>query len=96
VMVLSLKLAVVAEGVETQAQIDLLVSLGCTTVQGFLLGRPLPAAATAKLLREAATNADSPVAPRSDTSWTTILQAKPAVAVEAKGNGDIPIVALPP
>jgi len=38
---------VVAEGVETQAQVDLLLRLGCTTVQGFLLGRPLPAAATA-------------------------------------------------
>jgi len=94
-MAQSLKLAVVAEGVETQAQIDLLLSLGCTTVQGFLLGRPLPAAATAKLLRASATNADSPVAHRSDTSWTNILQAKPAAVVEAKGNGDISIVASP-
>jgi EAL domain-containing protein (putative c-di-GMP-specific phosphodiesterase class I) len=94
-MAQSLKLAVVAEGVETQAQIDLLLSLGCTTVQGFLLGRPLPAAATAKLLRASATNADSPVAHRSDTSWTNILQAKPAAVVEAKGNGDIAIVASP-
>ena len=83
-MAQSLKLAVVAEGVETQAQIDLLLSLGCTTVQGFLLGRPLPAAATAKLLRASATNGDSPVAHRSDTSWTNILQAKPAAVVEAK------------
>jgi predicted signal transduction protein with EAL and GGDEF domain len=88
-MAQSLKLAVVAEGVETQAQIDLLVSLGCTTVQGFLLGRPLPAAATANLLRESVTNADSPVARQSDTSWTEILQAKPAAAVEAKRSGDI-------
>ena len=88
-MARSLKLAVVAEGVETQAQIDLLVSLGCTTVQGFLLGRPLPAAATANLLRESVTNADSPVARQSDTSWTEILQAKPAAAVEAKRSGDI-------
>jgi sensor c-di-GMP phosphodiesterase-like protein len=83
-MAQSLKLAVVAEGVETQAQIDLLLSLGCTTVQGFLLGRPLPAAATAKLLRESVTNADSEVAHQSDTSWTAILQAKPAAAIEPK------------
>ena len=88
-MAQSLKLAVVAEGVETQAQIDLLVSLGCTTVQGFLLGRPLPAAATANLLRDSVTNADSPVARRSDASWTEILQAKPAVAVEAKKTSDV-------
>jgi diguanylate cyclase (GGDEF)-like protein len=88
-MAQSLKLAVVAEGVETQAQIDLLLSLGCTTVQGFLLGRPLPAAATAELLRESLTNASSEVARQSDTSWSAILQAKPVAAVEAKKNGDV-------
>jgi diguanylate cyclase (GGDEF)-like protein len=88
-MAQSLKLAVVAEGVETQAQIDLLLSLGCTTVQGFLLGRPLPAAATAELMRLSVTNADTLVAHQSDTDWTAILQAKPAAAVEAKRNGDV-------
>ncbi len=83
----SLKLAVVAEGVETQAQIDLLLSLGCTTVQGFLLGRPLPAEATAKLLREGVVNSDARDPRQSDTSWATILQAKPAVAGEpARGD----------
>jgi EAL domain-containing protein (putative c-di-GMP-specific phosphodiesterase class I) len=80
-MAKSLKLAVVAEGVETQAQIDLLMSLGCTTVQGFLLGRPLPAAATAELLRKSVSNADAPAALQIDTSWTEILQAKPAPPV---------------
>ena len=54
-MAQSLHLAVVAEGVETQAQIDFLLGLGCTTVQGYMLGRPLPAAATADLLRERVT-----------------------------------------
>jgi diguanylate cyclase (GGDEF)-like protein len=80
----SLKLVVVAEGVETQAQIDLLLSLGCTTVQGFLLGRPLPAAATAKLLRERVSKDNSGFADQSDPSWAAILQAKPTVAIEAK------------
>jgi len=92
-MAKSLKLAVVAEGVETQTQIDLLMSLGCTTVQGFLLGRPLPAAATGELLRKSVTNADSPAARQSDTSWTEILQAKPTAAVEDKRTGrtgDVP------
>jgi len=74
-MAQSLKLTVVAEGVETQAQIDLLLGLGCTTVQGFMLGRPLPAAATAKLLRESVTNADAFATVRSDESWNAILQA---------------------
>ena len=74
-MAQSLKLTVVAEGVETQAQIDLLLSLGCTTVQGFMLGRPLPAAATAKLLRESVTNPDAVPTERSDAAWNSIIQA---------------------
>jgi len=82
-MAQSLKLAVVAEGVETQAQIDLLLSLGCTTVQGFLLGRPLPAAATAKLLRESMACAEAQVVPESDPGWNAIMQARPVAALEA-------------
>jgi diguanylate cyclase (GGDEF)-like protein len=39
-----LRLEVTAEGVETDRQLDLLVSQGCREVQGFLLGRPMPAA----------------------------------------------------
>ncbi|TML19262.1 MAG: EAL domain-containing protein [Actinobacteria bacterium] len=41
----SLGIRVVAEGVETEAQLSLLRTLGCDTVQGYLLGRPVPAAA---------------------------------------------------
>jgi len=42
---------VVAEGVETAAQLEFLHGLGCRIVQGFHLGRPMPAAeATAVLL----------------------------------------------
>jgi EAL domain-containing protein (putative c-di-GMP-specific phosphodiesterase class I) len=40
----SLDMLVVAEGVESQAQLALLRELGCDEVQGFLLGRPVPAA----------------------------------------------------
>jgi diguanylate cyclase (GGDEF)-like protein/PAS domain S-box-containing protein len=36
--------SVTAEGVETPAQVEALVDLGCTRAQGFLLGRPEPAA----------------------------------------------------
>ena len=89
-MAQSLKLAVVAEGVETQAQIDLLLSLGCTMVQGFLLGRPLPAAATAKLLRESATNTDSRIVHESDPSWNAIIRAKHAASRRAPAAAILP------
>ncbi|CAH2602893.1 EAL domain-containing protein [Rhodovastum atsumiense] len=38
-----LNLRVVAEGVETQEQLAMLREQGCTELQGFLLGRPMPA-----------------------------------------------------
>ncbi|MCA9559127.1 MAG: EAL domain-containing protein, partial [Myxococcales bacterium] len=38
-----LGLSVVAEGVETEAQRDLLLGIGCTHLQGYLFGRPGPA-----------------------------------------------------
>ena len=37
-----LDLNVVIEGVETQKQLDYVSNIGCSVVQGFLLGRPLP------------------------------------------------------
>ncbi|MGE9550286.1 EAL domain-containing protein [Erwinia amylovora] len=39
----TLNLKVVAEGVETQEQQAFLTSLGCDSLQGYLLGRPVPA-----------------------------------------------------
>ena len=38
----NLGMEVVAEGVETQAQFEFLRSQGCDTVQGYLVGRPMP------------------------------------------------------
>lgn len=46
----SLKLRVIAEGVETEAALEFLKSQGCDEVQGFLLGHPVPADQFAELL----------------------------------------------
>ncbi|MDE1168844.1 MAG: EAL domain-containing protein [Pseudomonas sp.] len=46
----SLHLKVVAEGVETQEQLDFLRAHGCDEVQGYLISRPVEAEALAQLL----------------------------------------------
>lgn len=38
----NLGLSVVAEGVENQSALDLLTQLGCDTIQGYLISKPLP------------------------------------------------------
>jgi diguanylate cyclase (GGDEF)-like protein len=46
-----LNIAVIAEGVETRAQLELLRSWGCEQVQGYLFSKPLPAEQVTRLLR---------------------------------------------
>ncbi len=52
----SLGLTVIAEGVESEAQFDILRRLGCDEVQGYLFSRPLPAADLAAWLRQRSTH----------------------------------------
>ena len=42
---------VVAEGVETKEQLSYLLNRRCTEMQGFFLGKPLPAPALSEVLR---------------------------------------------
>lgn len=57
----SFNLAVVAEGVEDQAQLDFLTAQGCDSGQGYLFGQPMSATELSELLRkQSAVALDSP------------------------------------
>jgi EAL domain-containing protein (putative c-di-GMP-specific phosphodiesterase class I) len=60
-----LGLEVVAEGVETAAQLGALCGFGCDFAQGFALSRPLPLAAVTDLLDA-----------RSDRTWPGLVTAR--------------------
>ena len=54
----NLKIPVIAEGVETESQLQILKKLGCTIVQGYYFSRPLhPAEFEATLLSNLETKA---------------------------------------
>lgn len=48
----AMKLRVVGEGVETNADLELLIELGCDLIQGYLISRPVPADEMTAFLRE--------------------------------------------
>ncbi|CAG1002341.1 partial putative signaling protein, partial [Rhodocyclaceae bacterium] len=59
----NLKLSAIAEGVETEAQLNFLRARGCDEMQGFHFSRPVPAAEFGQMLRERrrlAFSADAP------------------------------------
>ncbi len=53
-----LNLTVVAEGVETDGQLNLLRRLGCRLIQGYLVGRPMGKSNARSLLRRSLTGMD--------------------------------------
>ena len=55
----SLRLKVVAEGVETPAQLDFLKAVGCDEYQGFHFSRPVPSREFERVVRENAAQADT-------------------------------------
>ena len=84
-----LNLVTVAEGVETEQQRQYLTTQGCTLLQGYLTGQPLPPEAALRLLRglptaSASTRTSTPPAPAGG--------AVPAVAA-ALANAAVPGIA---
>lgn len=60
-MAKGLHMSVITEGVETQAQAELLRRLSCDTAQGYFYARPMPTAVYEKKLRSAAEAQSEPV-----------------------------------
>lgn len=71
-----LGLRLVAEGVEDRETEELLRALGCDRVQGYLHGRPMPAAAFARWLR---TRPAGPVAPAQQAAPGAVVGARSVV-----------------
>lgn len=56
----TLQVPVVAEGVETKEQLDLLKEIGCDIVQGFYFSKPIPAQSFEKLIEEKIAQQEQP------------------------------------
>jgi diguanylate cyclase (GGDEF)-like protein len=73
----SLHLKVVAEGVETAEQLELLKSLGCDQYQGFCFSPAVPAPKFATLLRESQLKSASIVDPAADRTHSKLAVYRP-------------------
>jgi EAL domain-containing protein (putative c-di-GMP-specific phosphodiesterase class I) len=74
----SLGLTTVAEGVETEAQADMLIWLGCDQAQGWLYGKAVPMAAVADLIAAPARPISPAMASPGDGWASSNLEALPA------------------
>jgi len=63
-----LGIEVIAEGVETEAQMRFLMAAGCRQAQGFYFSRPVPVAQMTELLRRGTTKIDEPAKNKSSAA----------------------------
>ena len=61
-MARSLRLATIAEGVTTDAQVELLQASGCRFVQGYLFGKPMPLETLERWIQDRSVENKSPLA----------------------------------
>ena len=91
-MARSLRLKVVAEGVETKEQFDFLRQLGCDQIQGYYFSKPIPSNEVVMLLyksmtREAAAAASGPDAELKPVSEIKAMTEIDPIAREKAGTG---------
>ena len=65
-----LRISVVAEGIETEAQFEILRAMGCDTGQGYLFARPLPEPDAARLLSPGRSGASTRAIPSAAAGST--------------------------